>query len=125
MATKSELENTGIESVRLVEASHAWDGTPLPDYPRSSPVISIYRYTFPPHTVTNRHFHKVINCGVVIRGTLTIVSDSGAEHTFHAGEAIIEPVGEIHPGENRGDEDTVVIMFYDGDASTPLSTPAK
>lgn len=125
MATKSELENTGIDSVRLAETSRAWDGTQLPDYPRSTPVVSIYRYTFPPHSVTNQHLHKVINCGVVISGTLTIVSNSGAEHSFHDGEAIVETVGEIHHGENRGDEDAVVIMFYAGDASTPLSTPAE
>lgn len=124
MATKSELENTGILSVKLAETSHAWDGTTLPDYPSAPPVVSIYRYTFPPHTVTNQHFHKVINCGVVLSGTLTIVSDSGAERDFHAGEAIVETVGEIHHGENRGETDAVVIMFYAGDDSTPLSTPA-
>ena len=49
MAQKSELENTGIDSVKLIETSTAWDGLALPNYPTATPVISIYKYTFPPH----------------------------------------------------------------------------
>ena len=124
MAQKSELENTGIESVKLIETSTAWDGSALPNYPAVSPVISIYKYTFPPHTVTNPHYHKVINCGVVLSGTLTIVCKDGSFHDFHAGDPIVETVGTIHHGENRGDEDVVVLMFYAGDGITPRSFPA-
>ena len=124
MAQKSELENTGIESVKLIETSTAWDGSALPDYPKATPVISIYKYTFPPHTVTNPHYHKVINCGVVLSGTLTIVCKDGSSHDFHAGEPLVETVGEVHHGENRGDVDAVVLMFYAGDADPRLSIPA-
>lgn len=68
MEHNSELDNTGITSEKLIETSTAWDGSALPDYPAETPVVSIYRYTFPPHTVTNPHYHKVINCGVVPQG---------------------------------------------------------
>ena len=125
MAKKSELENTGIESVRLIETSTAWDGSPLPDYPGGKPVISIYKYSFPPHTVTNPHYHKIINCGVVLSGVLTIVNKDGSHHDFHAGEPLVETDGEIHHGENRGDIPTEVIMFYAGDGATPISIPAE
>lgn len=125
MTAKNELEDTGITSVKLIESSKAWDGSALPDYPVGQPVISIYRYTFPPHCMTNEHFHKIINCGVVLSGTLTIVNSNGSIHDFHAGEALIETDGEVHHGENRGDEDAVVIMFYAGDGSTLLSQPAE
>lgn len=124
MTKKSELENTGIATQKLVETSRAWNGSPLPDYPSGRPVISIYKYTFPPHAVTNPHFHKVINCGVVTSGTLTIVNRDGSFRDFHTGEALVETDGEIHHGENRGDVDAEVIMFYAGDGATPLSIPA-
>lgn len=55
---KSELEGTGIVSEKLVETSTAWDGSALPAYPVGKPVVSIYKYIFPPHTITNPHFHK-------------------------------------------------------------------
>lgn len=70
----SELVGTGIVSQKLIETSIAWDGSPLPAYPTGRPVVSIYKYVFPPHTITNPHFHKIINCGIVLSGTLTIVS---------------------------------------------------
>ncbi len=56
--------------------------------------------------------------------TLTIVNKNGDTHDFHAGDAIVETVGEIHHGENRCDTDAVVIMFYAGDGETPLSIPS-
>lgn len=121
----SELENTGITSEKLIETSKAWDGTPLPLYPTSEPIISIYKYRFPPHSVTNSHFHRVINCGVVVSGTLTIVCKDGTTRDFHAGDPLVETVGGIHHGENRGDEDVVIIMFYAGGKDLPLSTPAQ
>lgn len=125
MKKKSELENTGIKSEKIIETSKAWDGSPLPSYPSASPVISIYKYTFPPHTITNPHYHKIINCGVVLSGTLTIVCADGSFHDFHAGEPLVETDGEINHGENRGDEPAVVLMFYAGAHGLPLSIPAE
>ena len=66
----------------------------------------------------------MINCGVVLSGTLTIVCKDGSSREFHAGEPLVETDGEIHHGENRGDVDAVVLMFYAGDSDTPLSIPA-
>lgn len=120
---KSELEDTGITAIKLVETSTAWNGSSLPDYPIGRPVISIYKYIFPPHTITNSHFHEIINCGVVLRGTLTIVNKDGTYRDFHEGEALVETCGEIHHGENRSEDDAVVIMFYAGDGKTELSIP--
>lgn len=125
MEKKSELENTGITSVKIIETSTAWDGSLLLNYPASTPVISIYKYIFPPHTVTNPHYHKIINCGVVLSGTLTIVCKDGSYHDFHAGEPLVETDGEVHHGENRGDIDAVVLMFYAGGVNIPLSIPAE
>ena len=125
MKHKSELDNTGIISEKIIETSTAWDGSALPDYPKVTPVISIYKYTFPPHTVTNPHYHEIINCGVVLSGTLTIVCNNGRTRDFHAGEPLVETDGEIHHGENRGEVDAVVLMFYAGGGDVPLSIPAE
>lgn len=120
----AELSETGITANCLVESSNSWDGTPLPNYPAGKPVLSIYKYIFPPHTITANHYHKIINCGVVIKGQITLVCSDGKEKTFQAGEAVIEIDGETHHGENRGDIPAEVIMFYAGDGLTPFSFPA-
>ena len=110
-----------VKVERLIETSNAWDGSSLPAYPQAQPVVTINKYTFPPHSVTNLHFHKIINCGVILSGTLTVVNEDGTSKSFHAGDPIVETVGTIHHGENRGEEDVVVLMFYAGDGITPLS----
>ena len=120
----AELDESGISANCLIETSDGWDGTPLPNYPEGKPVISIYRYVFPPHSVTADHFHKIINCGVVTKGQITLVCANGKEKTVMAGEAVVEIDGEVHHGENRGDITAEVIMFYAGDGITPFSFPA-
>ena len=120
----AELDESGISANCLIETSDGWDGTPLPNYPEGKPVISIYRYVFPPHSVTADHFHKIINCGVVTKGQITLVCANGKEKTVMAGEAVVEIDGEVHHGENRGDIPAEVIMFYAGDGITPFSFPA-
>ncbi len=99
---------------KLAETSCSWDGATLPNYPATTPQITILRYTFPPHQVLPAHRHLVINCGVVLKGELTIVTTDGRERTFKAGDAVVEMVGTVHSGENRGDEPVELIMFYAG-----------
>lgn len=124
-ATKfAELDSSGITAACLVETSNGWDGSLLPNYPDGKPVIAIYKYVFPAHTVTADHYHKIINCGVVTKGELTLVCRNGKEKTVKAGEAVVEIDGEVHHGENRGNEAAEVIMFYAGDGKTPFSFPA-
>ena len=120
----AELDSSGITAECLMETSSGWDGSPLPNYPSGKPVISIYKYVFPPHTVTADHYHKIINCGVVTSGEITLICRNGKEKTVHAGEAVVEIDGEVHHGENRGDIAAEVIMFYAGDGKTPFSFQA-
>lgn len=109
----------------LVKNQTAWDGSSLPDYPSCKPEIIIDRVSFPPHHITDWHYHSVINAGVILSGELTIVCKDGKEKTFHAGEPIVECVGEVHRGENRGDICTDIIMFYDSIPGQPIETQAE
>lgn len=112
-----------IKVETLAESGRAWDGSAMPHYPEGNPVVTIRRYTFPPRCRTDVHLHEVINCGYVVSGELTVVNEDGAEHTFRAGEPIIETVGTPHHGENRGQEPVVLVMFYAGNGNVPLSVP--
>ena len=106
---------------RVAETASSWDGAPLPAYPAGRPQVTILRATIPPHATLPRHTHAVVNAGVILRGELTVVSDNGTERTFRAGEGIVELVGTVHYGENRGDGETEMVMFYAGTEGVPLS----
>ncbi len=106
---------------RVAASSSSWNGAPLPACAVERPFVTLLRIVIPPHARLARHTHPVINAGFVLRGELTVVADDGTERTFHAGEGIIEMVGTLHYGENRGDEPVELAMFYVGAPDQPLS----
>ena len=116
---KQVQQDMRIQSTELLRSSQSWDMTALPDYPSGRPELVVNRMVFPVGAKTGWHHHNVINYGIVEQGELTIVCQNGAEHTFRKGEALIEVVGTIHRGENRGNEPVILNMFY---ASAPGQT---
>ena len=76
---------------------------------------------FPAGFTLGWHHHDVLNFGVLTQGELTIVAQDGTEKVVHEGEAIVEMVGTVHHGENRGPKPAVLYMFYLSQKDMPLS----
>ena len=114
----------GVKSKELFRTSQSWDGAELPDYPVGRPELVAIRYEFGPGQKLSLHSHPVLNFGVLVQGELTIIDEEGHEKTVHAGEGVVEMVGTIHHGENRGKETGVLYMFYASQEGMPLSVPA-
>lgn len=108
-----------IKTTELLRSSVSWGEAALPDYPSGRPELVVNRLVFPVGAKTGWHHHNVINYGIVEQGGLTIVCSDGSERTFREGEAIVEVVGTVHRGENRGDKQVILNMFY---VSTPGQT---
>ena len=101
-----------IKTTELIRTSLSWDGTVLPDFPQGKPELRVVRLDFPVGAKTGWHHHTVINYGIVQQGELTIVCQDGSERMFHEGEVLVEVVGTIHRGENRGIKPVILNMFY-------------
>jgi len=101
-----------IKSTELIRTSQSWDGAQLPDFPQGKPELRVIRLDFPVGAKTGWHHHNVINYGIVEQGDLTIVCQDGSERTFHEGEPLVEVIGTIHRGENRGTKPVILDMFY-------------
>lgn len=112
-----------VETTELVRTSQSWDGAALPDYPQGRPELVAMKYVFPAGKKLGWHHHDVMNCGVLVQGELTIVAQDGTEKVVHEGEAVVEMVGTIHHGENRGTKPAILYMFYLSQKDTPLSVP--
>lgn len=111
-----------VEATELIRTSQSWDGMELPDYPLGRPELVAMKYVFPAGKKLGWHHHDVINHGVLVQGELTIVAQDGTEKVVHEGEAVIEMVGTIHHGENRGTKPAVLYMFYLSQEGLPIST---
>ncbi|MCD9018016.1 cupin domain-containing protein [Parachryseolinea silvisoli] len=111
------------EVVKLVESSKSWNGAALPGYPAGTPQVTILKITIPPHTALKTHKHPVINAGVVLKGELTVSTETGESMLIKAGEPIVELVNIWHSGKNDGNEPVELIVFYAGIEGTPITVP--
>ncbi len=112
-----------VETTELFRTSQSWDGAELPDYPKGRPELVAVKYEIPQGSKLGWHHHDTMNHGVLVQGELTIVALDGTEKVVHEGEAIVEMVGTVHHGENRGEKPVVLYMFYLSQKGQPLSVP--
>lgn len=62
-----------------------------------------------------------MNFGILVQGELTIIDQEGNEKVVHEGEAVVEMVGTVHHGENRGNKTVILYMFYLSQKDVPLA----
>jgi len=110
-----------MQRVEMIRTSKSWDGVDMPDYLQGRPELVVMKYVFSAGEKLGWHHHPVMNYGILVQGELTIVSLDGTEKVLHEGEAVVEMVGTIHHGENRGTKPVVLYMFYLSQEGLPLS----
>ena len=101
-----------VVTTELIRTDKSWDGVELPDYLQGKPEIVGIKYEIPAGQKLGMHFHPVMNFGILVQGDLTIISEDGLEKVVHEGEAVVEMVGTVHHGENRGSKPVILYMFY-------------
>ena len=110
-----------VQSTELIRTSQSWDGVELPDYFQGRPELVAVKYVFPAGQKLGWHHHVAMNYGVLVQGELTIIGQDGKTKVVHEGEAIVEMVGTIHHGENRGTKPVILYMFYLSQKDLPLA----
>ena len=123
MQSQNDNSSSLVETTELVRTSQSWDGAELPDYPQGRPELVVKKYVFPAGQKLAWHHHPVMNYGVLVQGELTIIAKDGTEKVVHAGEAVVEMVGTVHHGENRGTQPAILYMCYVSQEGLPLSVP--
>ena len=110
-----------VVSTELIRTDKSWDGVELPDYLQGRPELVAVKYVFPAGQKLGWHHHVAMNYGVLVQGELTIIGLDGKTKVVHEGEAVVEMVGTIHHGENRGTKDCILYMFYLSQKDLPLA----
>jgi len=107
-------EENAVKTDVLAKTCLSWDGMALPEYAKGKPEITILKIKIPPKTKLPLHKHPVINAGVLLKGTLTVVTEDNEKLHLNAGDSIIEVVNKWHYGINEGNEFAEIIVFYAG-----------
>ncbi|MBI5846776.1 MAG: cupin domain-containing protein [Nitrospirae bacterium] len=105
----------------LAKTGLSWDGSPLPDYAKGRPEITILRIKIPAGEQLPLHNHPVINAGVLLSGELTVVAEDGRTLHLKAGQSIVEVVNKWHYGKNEGSIPAEIIVFYAGEPNTLIT----
>ena len=110
-----------IEVTTLAKTSQSWNGKALPKYLDGKPEITILKIIIPPETKLPLHKHPEINAGVLLKGSLRVISKDNDTLNLMAGDPIIELVNSWHYGENSGTVPAEIIVFYAGVEGTPIT----
>lgn len=105
----------------ITKSTTSWDGEKLPAYPDGQPEVTVLRITVQPGVELDWHQHPVINVGLMIKGELTVETESSGNLVLKPGDSIVELVDKWHRGVNHGLEPVEIIVFYAGVLDTPIS----
>jgi quercetin dioxygenase-like cupin family protein len=114
-----------IQVVKLAETSQSWNGDDLPNYPQGKPKITVLKITIPPKTKLHKHYHPVINSGIVLKGALKVVDINNNILILKEGDVIVELVNKIHYGINEGEKPAEIVVFYAGTVDLPITVLVK
>lgn len=114
-----------IQVVKLAETSKSWNGDELPNYPKGKPKITVLKITIPPKTKLHKHYHPVINSGIVLKGVLKVVDENKNILILKEGDVIVELVNKIHYGINEGTKPVEIVVFYSGTVDLPITVLGK
>lgn len=116
---------TAVQVEKLAETSKSWNGDDLPSYPKGKPKITVLKITIPPKSKLHKHYHPVINSGIVLKGELKVVDINKNTLILKEGDVIVELVNKIHYGINEGKKPVEIIVFYAGTEDLPITVLAK
>ena len=116
---------TEIQVVKLAETTKSWNGDLLPKYPKGNPKITVLKITIPPKTTLHKHYHPVINSGILLKGELKVVDINGNELYLKEGDVIVELVNKIHYGVNEKNKPVEIVVFYSGTEDLPITVLEK
>ena len=115
------VDAVGVQVETLAKSTTSWDGASLPAYPPGRPEVTILRIRIPPGTQLPLHKHPVINAGVLTKGELTVLAETGQTLHLKAGDALVELVNTWHYGRNDGDVPAEIVVFYAGSENSPIT----
>jgi uncharacterized RmlC-like cupin family protein len=114
----------GVKVETLSRSDRSWTGDLLPKLNDVQAEVRVLRITVPAGVTLPRHFHPVINAGVLLQGRLRVESDDGASQSLQPGQAIIEMVNKVHRGISLGPDPAVIVVVYVGPKGSPITVPA-
>ena len=108
-------------SETLIQTQTHWNKQAIKPIHIENPQVTMLRITIPSGEKLSMHKHPVLNIGYLIKGELTVRSETGDVLVLKPGDPIVELVDIWHYGESTGSEDAEIVVTYVGDKADSLS----
>ena len=105
----------------LIQTDTVWNKGRLEATTIQNPEVSVVKITLPVGEKLPMHKHPMINVAYMLKGELTVHTESGEQKTFFAGDPIVEVINVWHYGENTGSEPVEMVVTYVGEKGLPLA----
>ena len=105
----------------LIQTDRVWNGGKLKPVKLENPEINVVKISLPVGERLSMHKHPMINVACVLKGELTVHTETGETKTFYAGEPVVEVIDVWHYGENTGKEPVEMIVTYVGEKGMSLT----
>lgn len=112
---KSKTSNSPVQVVQLAATEKTWEGSKIKPLQINAPKVSLLKITIKKGVKLSMHKHPVVNVGYMLQGEITVHTESGKSITVKEGESLVEVINQWHYGENTGNKDAVIVVFYIGD----------
>ena len=110
---------SGVTSKVLVQTGVTADGRKIV-YPVSNdPEVTAMVVEIAPKAETGWHKHGIPVYAYMLAGELEVALEGGKHLIYKSGDAIIEVVGTMHNGINKGSETARLVVFYTGSKGQP------
>tara|TARA_R100000388_G_C7133182_1_gene106430 strand:- start:18 stop:461 length:444 start_codon:yes stop_codon:yes gene_type:complete len=119
---KNKNESNSVKVETLMKTTQSWDGVDYGPYPIGHPELSILKIEIPPNTTLPWHTHPMPNAAYVVRGSLTVETQSGQKLLLSEGDTLPETVDTVHRGTS-GSQAVELIVFYAGVKGQSLNGP--
>jgi quercetin dioxygenase-like cupin family protein len=104
-------ERGAVEVKSIFSTAVTASGQPL-DFPLNDPEVRVSIYEIPVGARLPEHKHNYLRFAYVMAGSLSVANtETGKSNTYHAGEFIVETIGQWHKAANVGSESVRLLVI--------------
>jgi quercetin dioxygenase-like cupin family protein len=104
-------ERGAVEVKSIFSTAVTASGQPLA-FPLNDPEVRVSIYEIPVGARLPEHKHNYLRFAYVMAGSLSVANtETGKSNTYHAGEFIVETIGQWHKAANVGSESVRLLVI--------------
>ena len=121
LLAQEAVYNQSIQSIPILKTDTTTAGQPLSEFFSHPSEVTGLKVILPPGTETGWHKHTVPGFAYILKGTLTIETESGKNFDFKKGGSFAEVINLDHNGINNGKDTIELIAYFVGEKDKPIT----